>query len=118
MTQIHEGIDPPRGINNIQSKNQNVGRTKNFRGKYKDTKCPENIETQEHVLETCPGIHTDPSTKITTNEIIENDTNKLKTTSTKIRKNQKKYKYIKKKCTPPPPPTGRAIWRSIYTHVA
>ena len=59
----------------------------NFRGKYKDTKCqkcPENIETQEHVLETCHGIHTDPSTKITTNEIFENDTKKLKTTSTKI----------------------------------
>ena len=67
-TQIHERIDPPRGINNIQSKNV----TNNFRGKYKDTKCrkcSENIETQEHVLETCPGIHTDPSTKITTNEI-------------------------------------------------
>ena len=53
----------------------------NFRGKYKDTK---NIETQEHVIETCPGIHTDPSTKITTNEIFENYTKKLKTTSTKI----------------------------------
>ena len=25
-TQIHERIDPPRGINNIQSNNQNVGR--------------------------------------------------------------------------------------------
>ena len=80
-TQIHERIDPPRGINNIQSKNQNVGRKKNFKGKYKDTKCrkcPENIETQEHVLETCPGIHNDPSTKITTNDIFENDTKKLK----------------------------------------
>ena len=78
---IHERIDPPRGINNIQSKNQNVGRKKNFKGKYKDTKCrkcPENIETQEHVLETCPGIHNDPSTKITTNDIFENDTKKLK----------------------------------------
>ena len=54
---------------------------KNFKGKYKDTKCrkcPENIETQEHVLETCPGIHNDPSTKITTNDIFENDTKKLK----------------------------------------
>ena len=55
----------------------------NFRGKYKDTKCrkcPENIETQELVLETCPGIHNDPSTKITTNDIFENDTKKLKNT--------------------------------------
>ena len=53
----------------------------NFRGKYKDTKCrkcPENIEAQEHVLETCPGIYSDPSTKITTNEIFENDTKKTK----------------------------------------
>ena len=49
----------------------------NFRGKCKDTKCrkcPETIETQEHVLETFPGIHNDPSTKITTNNIFENDT--------------------------------------------
>ena len=61
----------------------------NFRGKYNDTKCrkcPENKETQEHVLETCPGIHTDPSTKITKSEIFENDTKKLKNTSTKITK--------------------------------
>ena len=49
-------------------------------------KCPENIETQEHVIETCPGIHNDPSTKITTNDIFENDTKKLKNTSTKITK--------------------------------
>ena len=69
-TQIHEIIDPPRGINDIQSKNQNVARKKTFRGKYKDTKCrkcPDNIETQEHVLETCPGIHTDLLIKIPTN---------------------------------------------------
>ena len=61
----------------------------NFRGKYKDAKCrkcPENIETQKHVLETCPGIHNDPSTKVTTNDIFENDTKKLKNTSTKITK--------------------------------
>ena len=39
----------------------------NFRGKYKDTKCrkcTETVESQEHVLETCTGIHDDDTTKI------------------------------------------------------
>ena len=59
----------------------------NFRGKYKDTKCrkcPENIETQEQCPRNMSRNTYWPSTKITTNEIFENDTKKLKTTSTKI----------------------------------
>ena len=40
--------------------------------------------TGTYVLETCPGLHNDPSTNITTNDIFENDTKKLKNTSTKI----------------------------------
>ena len=81
-------------------------------------KCPENIETQKHVLETCPGIHTDPSTKITTNDIFENDTKKLKNTSTKITKILKEIQIKQKnKKTCVAPQMGRAIWRSRYTHV-
>ena len=84
----------------------------NFRGKY-----IQRYKMPEHVLETCPGIHTDPSTKITTNEIFENDTKKIKTTSTKITNILKEIQiYIFfKPCVAPQ--MGRAIWRSRYTHV-
>ena len=54
----------------------------NFRGKYKDTKCrkcTETIESQEHVLETCTGIHDDDTTKINTNDIFDSNPTNLKT---------------------------------------
>ena len=49
----------------------------NFRGKYKDTKCrkcTETIKSQEHVLETCTGIHDDDTTKININGIFDSKT--------------------------------------------
>ena len=39
-TQIHERIDPPRGIDNIQSKYQNVGRKKQLQRQIQRCKMP------------------------------------------------------------------------------
>ncbi len=53
----------------------------NFRGKYKDTTCrmcKNQLENQEHVLTECHNIHKDNTTKIYTNDIFEEDPNKLK----------------------------------------
>ena len=61
----------------------------NFKGKYKDTKCrkcTETVESQEHVLETCTGIHDDDTTKITINDIFDSNPNNLKTTAKQITK--------------------------------
>ena len=61
----------------------------NFRGKYKDTKCrkcTETIESQEHVLETCTGIHDDDTTKINTNDIFDSNPTNLKTTAKQLTK--------------------------------
>jgi Zn finger protein HypA/HybF involved in hydrogenase expression len=50
----------------------------NYRDKYNDTKCRKcdaETETQEHILEECPGIHKDNSTKV--KEMTYFKTNKL-----------------------------------------
>ena len=67
----------------------------NFRGKYKDTKCrkcTETIESQEHVLETCTGIHDDDTTKINTNDIFDSNPTNLKTTAKQLTKILEKLK--------------------------
>ena len=59
----------------------------NFRGKYNDTKCRKcdaETETQEHILEECPGIHKDNSTKVTRNDIFQDEHTALKATIGKI----------------------------------
>ena len=59
----------------------------NFRGKCKDTKCrkcTETVESQEHVLETCTGIHDDDTTKITINDIFDSNPTNLKTTAKQL----------------------------------
>ena len=59
----------------------------NFKNKYQQQKCRmcnEPIETQEHILETCPGLHTTNKTKVYKNEIFDEDTNNLKLTAAKI----------------------------------
>ena len=59
----------------------------NFKNKYQQQKCRmcnEPIETQEHILETCPGLHTTNKTKVYKNEIFDEDTNNLKLTTAKI----------------------------------
>ena len=61
----------------------------NFRGKYKDTKChkcTETVESQEHVLETCTGIHDDDTTKIKINDIFDSNPTNLKTTAKQLTK--------------------------------
>ena len=61
---------------------------KNFSSKHtnkKCRKCEEPLETQEHVLEHCIGIHRNNLTKVTNDEIFEEqDLKKLKHTSDKI----------------------------------
>ena len=59
----------------------------NNRGKYNDIKCRKcdaETETQEHILQECPGIHKDDSTKVTTNDIFQDEHTKLRTTIEKI----------------------------------
>ena len=59
----------------------------NFKNKYQQQKCRmcnKPIETQEHILETCPGLHTTNKTKVYKNEIFDEDTNNLKLTTAKI----------------------------------
>ena len=59
------------------------------RGKYKDTKCrkcTETVESQEHVLETCTGIHDDDTTKITINHIFDSNPTNLKTAAKQLTK--------------------------------
>ena len=61
----------------------------NFRGKYKDIKCrkcTETIESQEHVLETCTGIHDDDTTKININDIFYSNPTNLKATAKQLTK--------------------------------
>ena len=47
--------------------------------------CKEIEETREHVLEECPQLHTDESTKIKRNYIFTDDTDTLKNTAKQIR---------------------------------
>ena len=65
----------------------------NFRGKYPDLicrGCGQADETQEHILNECPGIHTNDETKILTNEIFTDDPGILKETYKKIIRIEKK----------------------------
>ena len=59
----------------------------NFKNKYATLhcrKCNEEIETQEHIFETCRGIHTTEETKIYTEDIFGDNTEKLQTEAKKI----------------------------------
>ena len=58
-------------------------------------KCTETIESQEHVLETCTGIHDDDTTKIyiyTVNYIFDSNPTNLKTTAKQLTKILEKLK--------------------------
>ena len=59
----------------------------NYRGKYENNLCRlckvEN-ETQEHVLNECPKIHTDKKSKVYKQDIFHEDTIHLKEISTRI----------------------------------
>ena len=46
--------------------------------------CNEPIETQEHILETGPGLHTTNKTKVYKNKIFDEGINNLKLTMEKI----------------------------------
>jgi hypothetical protein len=59
----------------------------NFRGKYSDLKCRacgEEDETQEHVLESCKGLHKEENTKIWNEMIFSEDIETLTTTARKL----------------------------------
>ena len=59
----------------------------NYRDNYNDTKCRKcdaETETREHTLEECPGIHKDNSTKVTKNDIFQDEHTELRTTVEKI----------------------------------
>ena len=59
----------------------------NFRNKYPNTQCRacnDSIETQEHVLEECPAIHTEENSKVTKEEIAQEDSESLKDVCRKI----------------------------------
>ena len=53
--------------------------------------CGEKEETQEHILEECRGLNDDEHDKITTQEIFESDTEKLRITANKINKKINKF---------------------------
>ena len=98
-TKIHERIEENRSIHIFKARTRMLDAKNNFRGKYKDTKCrkcTETIESQEHVLETCTGIHDDDTTKININDIFDSNPTKLKTTAKQLRKilekNKNKFK--------------------------
>ena len=43
------------------------------------------METQEHILEKCQGLHKDDTTKVTTREIFDEDIKTLTTITHKIK---------------------------------
>ena len=91
-TKMHEQIEENGSIHHLQSANKNSGREEQLHGKYKDTKCrkcTETIESQEHVLETCTGIHDDNTTKIQINDIFDSNTTNLKATAKQLKKKNK-----------------------------
>ena len=49
-------------------------------------KCLNTDETQEHVLEICPEIHTDTTTIVTKNKIFTDEPDELKEAAQKIRR--------------------------------
>ena len=65
----------------------------NFKNKYQNLKCrmcEEPNETQEHILESCPGLHTTNTTKVTKQDIFDENPNTLKLTAEKITKTMKR----------------------------
>ena len=60
----------------------------NFKNKYKsDTtcrKCKKETETQKHILQECPVLHTTDSSKVSREEIFTEDPGKLRQTAKKI----------------------------------
>ena len=59
----------------------------NFKNKYQNLKCrwcEEPNETQEHILENCPGLHTTNKTKVIKQEIFDDNPTTLKLTANKI----------------------------------
>ena len=59
--------------------------------------CNEPIETQEHILETCPGLHTTNKTKVYKNEIFDEDINTDQQPQTNNGKNNPNHGTIKPK---------------------
>ena len=60
----------------------------NFRNKYPDNTCRacgSETETQEHVLETCQTIHENPDSKVSKNDLFNEDPTALQETSKRIR---------------------------------
>ena len=60
----------------------------NFRNKYNDQSCRacgETVETQEHVLESCPAIHLTEDTKVRHQDLFQGTSDELKGTARKIR---------------------------------
>ena len=61
----------------------------NFRNKHRTDicrKCGTEKETQKHVLEDCPDIHTGEDTKVSKDDIFTDNTDKLRQTADKIEK--------------------------------
>ena len=50
------------------------------------SKCKKEPETQKHILEECPGIHTDEATKVPKHLIFSEDPGTLKVIADKISK--------------------------------
>jgi hypothetical protein len=61
----------------------------NYRGKYTDLKCrwcDEERETQEHIMEECPGIHKDEELKIPVEKLFLTNLEELKQQINKLKK--------------------------------
>ncbi len=61
----------------------------NYRGKFNDNicrMCNAAVETQDHILETCPNIHQHDQTKITNTNIFDENTTELGNTANAILK--------------------------------
>lgn len=81
----------------------------NFRGMHKDNMCRacgQHEETQEHILEICEKIHSNNTTKVATQDIFTNDTDKLKQTAVKIRQTLQK---LEEYCGASSQPGSRAV---------
>jgi hypothetical protein len=64
--------------------------------------CGINIETQGHVLSTCPKLHKDNSTKVYVTDIVnKNNPDKLVAIAENIEKTMTKLNAINQKCVVP-----------------
>ena len=78
---IHGKIDEKEALIIFKTKTWMLDVKSNQRNKYRDLKCrkcPESLETQEHILKYCNGIHKDNSPKVKLKDIYSEDFRKLK----------------------------------------